>query len=688
MGNQIMTLKVFRFAALWYILRVVCFVFSVDHVESAMAEGSYDTNDRSYYFTSDPTFRRLVFSDNEERITLGSHFQYVLDKSDQWKLDDVIGAQVGALFRDTYSEVPNFGLTDSVYWFRLALKYEGHLEEITREFDIEFSQLAEIDFYILNVSGESQLVRGGFRRSSESADIKSRYFVSALHFTAGETKWIYVKVDSKGPLILPSYLWEPEARFQVQRLQLMVFGLFYGIIMAMFIYNLFLFVWMRLSSYFFYVIYIGSIGLVLSVNDGTLREYFLSGSLWVSSRLMYFLASVSIISALQFCRLMLATSTRHPLLDKALLAGIAVGILTSLLTMVHYSLLNVLLVVFLAIAVGGILLAAGAISMSEGFREGKFFFFAWSILCLSVIILSLLYAGVVPFNMYTINVMYLGTALEAVLLSFFLADRINTTALEKLAIERVAKEELELSFVNLDNSHRLKSEFFATVSHELRTPMNGVVGMLDLMSNTRLDKEQATHVEVAIKFARLMMFFVDNLLGFSEKAESNNLIVKPFELRESLDYIRLRFLARCHSRGLLFDYKIADNVPDRLIGDCSRLQGVLSHLLDNAVKYTDQGSVRFGVSCRPNEMDRKKITLVFFIIDTGKGIPNDKLKDVFNPFSHSDDSSDKSNLGIGLSLCKKSATVMESDIKIKSQVGEGTQVQFSVPLELDDSDKS
>jgi len=690
-----MALQTYRLIALWSICMALCLFYSgsidadINPKTTAHANDSFSRNP-TLSFTIDPTTRLATFFDTEKRITLGPYLQYLIDNGENWALSDVTGPEFVAQFRDASSDVLNFGITEKPHWFRIKLRYDGTQKEITRDFAIEFPQLAEIDFYSLNKSGHHRLVQGGSMRPNESPNIKSRHFIATLHFTPGETQWIYFNVVSRGPLVIPAYLWEPDFRFQQQRLQLIFYGAYYGIIIAMFVYNLFLFIWMRSTSYLFYIIYIASAGLAISISDGILRAYFVDSIAWANTRLMYFIGCIGIISLVQFCRLMLRTAERHSFVDKMLLTTISVGILTNLLTIVHFSSINVFLTMFLLIAVAVSMFTAGAISVSSGYREGKFFCFAWSIFCVLLVIIALLYVGVVPFNIFTSNVPYIGTAMEAVLLSFFLADRINTITMEKLASEQVAKKELEGSLANLNHSHRIKSEFFATVSHELRTPMNGVVGMLDLLSNTRLDKGQAAQVGAAIKFAHLMMYFVDNLLGFARRTDSNRLIHKPFQLRESLDNLRLQFLVRCHSAGLSFNYTIADNVPNLLVGDSSRLQGVLNHLLDNAVKYTDLGSVKFNVNCQFHQENKKRISLEFFIMDTGRGIPGDKLKDVFNPFVEAKKAEERSNsfhdkLGIGLSLCKKSADVMEADITIKSKMGDGTEIRFIVPLEIDDN---
>ena len=689
-----MTLQIYRLPALLCIYMALAFfspiAFSEEvnkYVNGLASDPIHPNLDLSY--TTDPTIRIATFTDKDERITIGPNLQRLSDQEGDWTINDAIRPELGAQFRDTSSNIFNYGITASPHWFRVKLKYQGTHESINREFSIEFPQLAEIDFHVLNESGDHRLVRGGAMRTNESKDIKSRHFIVNLHFSAGEAQWVYFKVVSRGPLIIPAYLTKPEFQFQQQRNQLIFYGAYYGIIIAMFAYNLFLFLWMRSTSYLFYIVYIASTGLALSIHDGILGAYLTDYS-WASAPLMYFIGGLAIISLAQFCRLMLRTASRHKFVDKMLIVTISIGVFTNLLTITYFSLLSIFLIMFLLSFVGVTMLIAGFISVYSGYREGKFFCFAWSVFCLSLVIVALLYIGVVPFNAFTANVQYIGTAFEAVLLSFFLADRINTMTLEKLSAEQIAKKELELSLVNLDHSHQVRSEFFATVSHELRTPMNGVVGMLDLLSNTDLTKAQTTHIIAARKFAHLMMYFVDNLLGFSKKTDSRRLSLKPFQLRESLENTHLRFFSLCHNKGLSFNYKVADNIPNRLVGDYSLLQEVLNHLLDNAVKYTDSGSVKLDIKCQNYKKGNKGILLKILITDTGKGISKDKQKNIFSPTLETEEHSNSAQhkLGKGLSLCKRSADIMEADIRLKSKLNKGTEVQFNIPLDIDESDEN
>ena len=258
--------------------------------------------------------------------------------------------------------------------------------------------------------------------------------------------------------------------------------------------------------------------------------------------------------------------------------------------------------------------------------------------------------------------------------------------MEKLASDRQAKVKLEESLINLDSSHQLKSDLFAMVSHELRTPMNGVVGALDLISHSDLEKKQESSIHTAAKYADKMMQLVDHMLGFMEKSDSGNLVQTPFDLSERLDNIRLRFMARCHTKGLLFEYDIASNVPIHLIGAPSRLRSILNHLLDNAVKFTDKGRVCLSVSLLADITDSNNIIVLFVISDTGVGMRKEKIDLVFKSGDLTNEEFRRLNDGVGLSLCKRTAEVMNAQLEIESKIGQGTKVQFSVPFVLQSND--
>ncbi|MBL4868675.1 MAG: hypothetical protein JKY67_20115, partial [Pseudomonadales bacterium] len=424
------------------------------------------------------------------------------------------------------------------------------------------------------------------------------------------------------------------------------------------------------------------------VNDGLMREFIVGNNPWLNTRLFWLLICLACTTALLFTREFLSIRSRHPKMNAVILLVIGYLICGAILTIIHRSLLSNYIILTGAICCTSSLLASGTVSLLAGYYEAKFFLVAWAFIIVGGTVLTLLFLGVMPVTLYTLHAVHLGSAIEVLLLSFVLADRIKGMASEKLMIEQVGKADLENSVQYLEASQRLKNDFLETISHDFFAPINGVLNRVKLLGATSLNQEQTGFVNTITKSARSMMFLVDDLLMYTEKGDRNTLVSESFDLKEKLEYIHLRYLAKSQFKGLLFTYDVADDVPDRLIGDAAQLHIVLYNLLDNAVKFTERGSVRFKVIRRSFDTKSNQVLLVFRITDTGKGIPLDKQESIFSPFSTIEASSNRNQggLGISMALCKKIADNMNAEIKLVSKEGAGTEVEFIVAFELGSKD--
>ncbi len=253
---------------------------------------------------------------------------------------------------------------------------------------------------------------------------------------------------------------------------------------------------------------------------------------------------------------------------------------------------------------------------------------------------------------------------------------------EDISEQKKLQEELYISQMISEKANRAKSEFLANMSHEIRTPINAIIGMTELSLEKSTDPEQENYLKTVIDSSEFLLNLINEILDFSKiEAEKYELEIKPFSLKTLMEKIIVGLKVKAEQKNLKLLLAFDPEPLNYLLGDSHNLTKIFINIIGNAIKFTEYGDIR--VDCAISNEKEDSLEIYFCVNDTGIGIPEDKLQNIFAAFSQADLSITKKfgGTGLGLTITKKLVDLMEGKITVDSKVGAGSSFCIKIPFQ-------
>lgn len=378
---------------------------------------------------------------SKSSYALGKNVLYLEDPTHQLKLNDVTKGIAASSFKDHPQEIINLGYSSSVYWFKFKIKNIDHFSP-KWFLEVGYAPLDSIEFYFFSES-TTLTKTGGDSLPFPDWTVKYRTTVFTFPVPKGSEGVVYLKIKTGSSFQVPLNIYSPEVFTSIGGQSYLWFGAYFGLIFVMMFYNLFLFFSVQEKSYISYVLYIAGLSLTLLSLSGLSYQYVFPNHSWLNDRSIPFGIGLGLLGALYFNINFLETRKRSPKLHMLQEGMFPLAFLTVLFSLFGEYSVAAQIGLFAAFFGSILCIASGIILLLRGYKPARFYLLAWAALLMGVILKSAMTVGLLPVNLFTLHTLHIGSAIEVLLLSLALADRINIVKRERQSALKVQLEKTQ-----------------------------------------------------------------------------------------------------------------------------------------------------------------------------------------------------------------------------------------------------
>ncbi len=624
---------------------------------------------------------------------------YYEDSDHLLGLDDVRALLATGQFKSS-SEAFNAGFSTSRFWYYFEVNISPYALEPGEDQDLYI----EIEHPLIDNLVFTQLTDGRIDQEFDVGDhykfsarpVRSTNFVLPVKLPVGHTVGFLAKVDTVGAARFPVKIWLKERYLDAYGKSHILNGLFFGVVFLLAIYNCLIGITIRDVSHLYYFLFFTSSGLFYAAYGGYGFQYLWPGSPYLNEISIPVFAFLSLGFGNIFACAILELRSVSPKLAKLLTASGGLWLFVALASFVLPYLTAINLTAIGSLVTVVLLTTASVVCWKKGQPQVWHFILGSAAVLVGLVLFDLANKGYIAVNGLTLHANQLGIVVQALFFSLALGDRIDQTIREKEEIELRAKRELEQKNSQLNmllgevkRGSEMKDQFLATISHELRTPMNGLESSLEMLGEKINSPEQLQHYTIAKYSANNMTRTVDRVLELYE-LQTDRLVLQKSPT--NLFALAAKAIQNCaeeaNKKNLRFQLEM-DALPQRyLVLDGARLQTLLVQLVDNAVKFTQEGGIHIKLDCIKSGTVQEPLayTLRIIIADTGIGIDAKDQQLIFEKFRQVDGGFARKfgGMGIGLTLVSTLLDKMDGKIGLQSTPGTGSTFTLEIPVVLGD----